>query len=109
MRCPQEILRARETPRLLLRKNAELDELADIVDAIDVLGDPEQPVEVAQTALPLLDVGFDMVARIAKTMVARLALGELRLDEFPRTVLDDRGLEPTFQIVEDGLVAPNVT
>ena len=57
------------------------DQLAGLVDAIEILGDPEQRVQVAQPALALLDVGLDDVARIAHALMALVALGELGLDE----------------------------
>ena len=79
---PQEILRPREALRLLGREHLQTDELVDVVDAVDVFRDPEQGMEIAQAALALLDVGLDEVARIAQPLVAGIALGELRLDEF---------------------------
>ena len=50
--------------------------------AVDIFGDPEQRVEVAQAALALLDVGLDLVAGIAGLDDALVALGELGGDEF---------------------------
>ncbi len=53
-----------------------------LAHAIDVFGDPEQRVQVAQAALAVLDVGLDQIARLAGAAVALLALGELGGDEF---------------------------
>ena len=78
---PQEVLGALEVARLLLGEHALADQLAGLVDAIEIFGDPEQRVQVAQPALALLDVGLDDVARIAHALVALVALGELGLDE----------------------------
>src|SRR6185437_11059517 len=105
---PQEVLRPREARRLVGREDAELDELADLVDAVDVLGDPEEALEVAEPALALLDVGLDMVARIAELSMPRVALGELRLDELAGALLDDLGLEAALHLVKDLRVAPDV-
>jgi hypothetical protein len=44
---------------------------------VEVLGDPEQRVEIAQAALAFLDVGLDQIARVAGLAVALVALGEL--------------------------------
>ncbi len=44
---PEEILRPRETLRLLRREHVEIDEFVDVVDAIDVFRDPEQRVKIA--------------------------------------------------------------
>src|SRR5262249_6239727 len=59
---PQEFLRPVEARRLLLAQPPYRDQLRDVVEAVDVFGEPEQRVELAQPALALLDVGLDMVA-----------------------------------------------
>ena len=53
-----------------------------LAHAIDVFGDPEQRVQVAQAALAVLDVRLDQIARLAGAAVALFALGELGGDEF---------------------------
>ena len=77
----EEALGALEVARLLLGQHALVDQLAGLAHAIEILGDPEQQMQVAQPALALLDVGLDDVARIAHALVALVALGELGLDE----------------------------
>ena len=94
---PQEILRPGEALRLLGVEHVALDQLVDAVDAVDVFGDPEQRMEIAQAALAFLDVGLDEVARIAEPPVALVALVELRLEEFGGGALDDLALEPLLQ------------
>ena len=69
---------------LVVVEHAALDQLLDVVHAIDVLGDPEQRVQVAQAAFAVLDVGLDQIARLAGAAVALLALGELGGDELRR-------------------------
>ena len=62
---PEEFLAAakqREFPR---RKQTGGDEFVRIPDAIDIFGDPEQRIEIAQAALSLLDVGLHEIARFA--------------------------------------------
>src|SRR5690242_9891398 len=105
----EEVLGAREPRRFLLGEHAELYQFADILDPIGVFGDPEEALEIAQAPLALLDVGLDVIARIAKLLVTCIALGELRADELAGAVLDDLGLEASLQLVEDGLVAPDIT
>ena len=46
---PEEILRPREATILVPAEHSTLDELAETLDAEEVLGDPEQHVEIAQT------------------------------------------------------------
>ena len=95
---PQEGLRPLEPRQLLGRQHAELDQLGDVVDAVDVFRDPEQRVQVAEAALALLDVGFELVAAVADPDVARVALGQLRLDELRRGAAQDLGLETLLQL-----------
>ena len=78
---PEEILRAVEALRLVRRQHLALDQLVDVVDAVEVFRDPEQRVQIAQAALAFLDVGLDEIARIAEPRVALVALVELRFDE----------------------------
>ena len=90
---PQEILRLAEEPQLALRENAEGDQFVVRGDAEEILGDPEQRVEIAQAALALLDVGLDQIARGALAAVALVAFGELGGDEFGPGALDHLGIE----------------
>ena len=102
---PQEVLAAAEQLELLGVEHAALGQLLDVADAVDVLGDPEQRVQVAQPALAVLDVGLDQIARLAGAAVALLALGELGGDEFRRGALHDGLVEARHQLVEQLAVA----
>ena len=62
---PQEILAAAEGAIFLRVEHAVRDELVGIAHAVDVLGDPEQRVQVAKAALAVLDVGLDEITRLA--------------------------------------------
>ena len=95
--------RTAETPRA--REQAGVDEVGALPDAIDVFGDPEERVEIAQTALALLDVRLDDVARAPGAGEPSVPLRELRRDEFRRRVLDDLGVEPLHQRLEQRAVA----
>ena len=66
-----------------------LDQLLWFAHAIDVFGDPEQRVQVAQAALAVLDVGLDQIARHSRALVALVAFGEFGGDEFARRALRD--------------------
>ena len=81
---PQKALGPLEPRRFLGRQHAEFDQLGDVVDAVDVFRDPEQRVQIAQAALAFLDVGFELIAAVADPDMARVALGELGLDELRR-------------------------
>ena len=102
---PQEVLAAAEQLELLGVEHAALGQFLDVAHAIDVLGDPEQRVQIAQAALAVLDVGLDQIARLAGAAVARLALGELGGDEFGAGALHHRLVEPRHQLVEQLAVA----
>ena len=102
---PEEFLAAakqREFPR---RKQAGGDEFARIADAIDIFGDPEQRIEIAQAALSLLDVGLHEIPRFAGALDPRIALGELGGDEFARRLGDDLLVEAGEKPLEQRLVA----
>ena len=85
-----------------------LDQFVRLAHAVDVLGDPEQRVQVAQAALAVLDVGLDQIARLAGAAVALLALGELGGDEFRRGALHHLLVEPHRQLVEQLGVAEQI-
>ena len=59
---PQEVLGATEAPQFLRGQDTQGNQTADIADVVNVLGDPEQRVEVAQATLAVLDVGLDQIA-----------------------------------------------
>ncbi len=105
---PQKVMRLGEGPGLGLGDHALQHQLLDAIDAIDVLGDPEKRVQVAQAALAVLDVGLDHVARVAELLVALLHLVELGLDEFLRGAGDDLLLEAAPEILVQLLLAPDV-
>ena len=74
---PQELLAAQEQPVFLAREQTGLDELGRIAHAVDVFRDPEQSVEVAQSALGILNVGLDEIAAAPGLAHAGVALGQL--------------------------------
>ena len=59
---PEKILAAAEQLVFVLVEDAALDQLVRLAHAIDVFGDPEQRVQVAQSAFAVLHVRFDQIA-----------------------------------------------
>src|SRR5690606_20579723 len=102
---PQEVLAATEGLILFLVEHAARDEFVAVMHAIDILRDPEQRVQVAQSALAVLDVWLDEVARLPGTAMALLAFGELGGDEFRRGALHHILVEALDEIVEQIAVA----
>src|SRR5690606_3473658 len=105
---PEEILGLAEQRQFGLREDAGLDEIVAALDAVVVLADPEQGVEVAEAALAFLDVGLDEVARGALLLVALVALGKLGGDELAAGALHDLGVEAGDEFVAQRAVAPDV-
>ena len=67
---PQEILAAAKQIVFVAVVDAALDQLFRLAHAVDVFGDPEQSVQVAQAAFAVLDVGLDHVAELAGAAMA---------------------------------------
>ncbi len=79
---PQEILGLEEFAVLGLGEDALVDQFLAGAHAVEILGDPEQRLQVAQAALAVLDVGLDQIAAFAGLGMALVALGELGLHIF---------------------------
>ena len=108
---PQEVDGADESGDLPAVEHVQLDDTAGPVgagDGIQVAGDPEQGVEVAQAALALLDVGLDHVAADARTDVPFVPFLELGGDELGAGAPHHLIAEPAEQVPRQGLVAGQV-
>ena len=81
---PEEVLGLAEAVVFGAREDALGDEFLAGADAVEILADPEQRVQVAQAALAVLDVGLDQIAAFAGLGVALVALGELGLGDTRR-------------------------
>src|SRR5205814_8631610 len=97
---PEEILAAAEAHVFAAIEYALLDQLLGLAHAIDVFGDPEQRMQVAQAALAVLDIGLDQITRLPGTAVALLAFGELGGDEFGRGAVRHLLAEAHDQLIE---------
>ena len=104
----QEALGPLEVPRLAGGEHALGYQLVGLADAIEILGDPEQQVQVAQPALAFLDVGFHDIARIAHALVPLIAFGELGLDEIATVAGQEFLREQPVELVEQVFVAPDI-
>ncbi len=102
---PQEIGAAAEDAVLLRVEHAALEQLVGLAHPVDIFRDPEQRVQVAQSALAVLDVGFDQIARLPGAAMALFALGELGGDELGRGALHHLLVEAVDQFVVERLVA----
>ena len=105
---PEEVFRLREAIVLVLIEHAAPDELAEAVDAEEILRDPEQHVEVAQAALAVLHVGLQEIAGTACAHVALVALAELGGDELGLGAGHQLGEKTPAEPVVESLVAPHV-
>ena len=81
---PQEILAAAKHVVFVAIEHAAGDQFLGLAHAIDVFGDPEQRVQIAQAALAVFDVGLDEIARLTGAAMPLLALRELGGDELRR-------------------------
>src|SRR5207237_2434299 len=56
-----------------------------------------QRVQIAQAALSVLDVGLDLVAALARSLMSLIALGHLGVDEAACRALDDFGAKALLE------------
>ncbi len=105
---PQEARGLLELTELVRREKPLFDQLRGGAHLIGIFPDPEQCVEIAQAALPFLDVGLDHVAAVAHPLVAGVPLLELLGHEFLRIAGDDFLPEAAMGLVEKRLVPPDV-
>jgi hypothetical protein len=105
---PEEVLAALKDLELALVEHVALDQLLWFAHPIDVLGDPEQRVQVAQAALAVLDVGLDQIARHSRALVTVVAFSEFGGHEFARRTLRDLLVEARDQLVIKAAIAQQI-
>ena len=86
-------------------ENALFDKLADVIGGMNIFGDPEQGMQVTQTAFTVLDIGFDHIAAFAGATVAIVALGQLRCHKVCSRAIKQVLAQPDFQLTEQKLIA----
>src|SRR4051812_23782891 len=74
---PKETLGTVETAEFGGGQQTRLHQIGRTVDAMHILPNPVERVEIAQTALAVLDVGLDHVSAVAHPDMALVALSEL--------------------------------
>src|SRR6516225_9207187 len=106
---PQEIATAAKAAILARIEDATFDQLLALRHAIDVFGDPIERVEVAQSALAILDVRLHQIARLSRPPMTLLALGKFGGDELRRAALHDLLVEARHQLVIELAIAQMIT
>jgi len=89
---PEKALGLGKGVEFVRREKPERHQLADILDPVQIFGDPEQGLQIAQAALALLDVGFDHIA-LALLLMPRVAFFELGLGKGAFRAFEDIILE----------------
>ena len=105
---PEEVEGAEEGFQLPRGELLQPDELGGTIGRMQILGDPEQSVQVPEAALALLDIGLDHVAGGAGPGVAVVPLLQLGGHEFGPGSLGHVLAEPAAQIGAQGLVPGEV-
>ena len=106
---PEEVIRFLEEAPLVAREHAEAHQLVGIADVVIVFGDPEEGLEIAQTALALLQIGFDDITAVAHPLMPVVTLLELFGYEGARRSGDDFAAEQGGGLVIERDVAPYET
>ena len=104
---PQKGLGLGEGAKLGRAQHTMPDQRRDLVEGEQELADPVERVKVAEPALALLDIGLHHIARIAEAPVARVALGELGLDEARPAPRHHLGGEAAAELGVEVGVAPH--
>ena len=102
---PEEVEGLDEGPHLPALEHLHLHHALDGLAGMQVLGDPEEGVEVAQPALALFHIGLDHVAASSRPLLADVALLQLRGDELGGGALHHLGAEAADQFVGQLFVA----
>ena len=58
---PQKFFAALKGLQFFAGKQARFDHFLRIIDTVNIFGDPEQSIEIAQAALALFDIGLDQI------------------------------------------------
>ena len=105
----QEVFRAAEAAVFGLREQPDIDQFGSGPHAVDELADPVERVQVAQSALAVLHIGFDDIAAVAHALVPRIAFGQFLADEIAFVAANDLGRIAPRAFIVELLIAPYVT
>ena len=92
----------------VLGEDTMLDQVGGVLDMIEIFADPIERLQIAQPAFAFLDVGLDQIAAFALAGMARIALGQLGLDEILAAAGGDLVPEFLAQLVIERAVAPQI-
>ena len=95
-----------ELPAVGGGEDAAPGQIADILHPVEILGDPEQRLQVPEAAFAVLNVRLEHVAGVAHPLVSGIAFGELGLDEGGAGHRHQLGHEPLFEGMEQRSVPP---
>ena len=104
---PQKALRGGEAFGVGLVQNPVCNQPGQVVHAVQILGNPKQRLQIAQTPFAVFDVGFKHIAGIAHAGMTVVAFVQLGLDEGGPRSFDHVGIEALFKIVKQVDVAAN--
>ena len=102
---PQKILTSGEQFKVFMPEHAGLDEISRFARSVNKLGNPEKRMQIAQAALAVLDIGFDQIARFARTQMAHIAFSQCGGDKRRLAVFHDILVEALNQFIKQGLVS----
>ena len=95
---PKKTLRCCKPACLAVPQHDLVDKIQNIICPIGEFGNPEQGMQIAQTALALFDVGFDNIACCTKARMALIPLCKFLLNEATGLRLGDNGRQRAFQL-----------
>ena len=102
---PEEVEGADEGADLAALEHLQLRHAVDPLGRVQIFGDPEEGVEVAQAALPLLHIGLDHVAAGASSRLTLVPLLQLGGHEFGAGAAHHLVAEAGLQLLGQALVA----
>ena len=106
--CPEEVFCLRKKVELFRFEHAKRHQFGHIADLINVLGNPEQRLEIAQAAFALFHIWLHHVA-LALFQVARIAFSQFGVDKFLRILREQIGLQPLCQLLGERFVTHQKT
>ncbi len=105
---PEKIPRPLEQAIFRRREQPFPDQIRRILHLVHEFADPEQCLQVAQSALAVLDIGFDDIAAVAHALVSFIAFGQLFGDEFAGMASYDFLLKAVERFIIELPVAPQI-
>ncbi len=105
---PQEELRLSKACDLSFGQGAFFDHLGNIFDAIQKFRTPIQGMQVSQSALAILYIGFQHIATVAHAFVPLIPLCQFGFQEIHLPACDNGFAKACPQLGKQGLIAPDI-